>query len=280
MTQTANPLRQFFRQPAIYLRLPSGGNFWPDRDLVMTQNRELPVLPMTAIDEITYRTPDALFNGQAVISVIQSCIPNIKNAWSAPSLDVNAILVAIRIASYGHNMGISTTCPKCQNEDQYEIDLRNILDQLSSPDYTNTIKHGDLEIAFQPISYKNQNDTNQMQFEEQRMIRAIPGSDLPDDEKIAKLNAALKRITELTVEAMKFNIASIKTPQALVTEPEFIEEFLNNCDRNLFSKIRDRVIELRIASDLKPIRVTCSNCSHEYEQSMNLDQASFFETAS
>lgn len=280
MTQTANPLRHFFRQPAIYLRLPSGGNFWPDDDLVMPQNRELPVLPMTAIDEITYRTPDALFNGQAVVSVIQSCIPNIKNAWSAPSLDVNAILVAIRIASYGHNMGISTTCPSCQNEDQYEIDLRNILDQIASPDYSKTIKHGDLEIAFQPISYKNQNDTNQLQFEEQRMIRAIPGSDLSDEEKITKLNAALKRITELTVEAMKFNIASIKTPQALVTEPEFIEEFLNNCDRNLFSKIRDRVIEFRLASDLKPINVTCTNCSNKYEQSMNLDQASFFETAS
>ena len=53
MTQTANPLRHFFRQPAIYLRLPSNGNFWPEGDLAMPQNRELPVLPMTAIDEIT-----------------------------------------------------------------------------------------------------------------------------------------------------------------------------------------------------------------------------------
>jgi len=206
--------------------------------------------------------------------------PNIKNAWSAPGLDVNAILIAIRIASYGHNMGISTTCPKCQTEEQYEIDLRNMLDQIASPDYTQTITHGDLEIAFQPVSYKNQNDTNQMQFEEQRMIRAIPGSDLPDEEKIQKLNAALKRITELTVDAMQFSIASIRTPQALVTESQFIQEFLNNCDRNLFSKIRDRVIELRVASDLKPIKITCTNCSNEYEQSMNLDQASFFETAS
>lgn len=280
MTQTANPLRHFFRQPAIYLRLPSGGEYWPSSDLVMPQNRELPVLPMTAIDEITYRTPDALFNGQAVISVIQSCVPSIKNAWSAPNQDVNAILVAIRIASYGHNMGISTTCPKCQTEDQYEIDLRNVLDQIGSPDYTQTIVHGDLEIAFQPVTYKHQNDTNQLQFEEQRMIRAIPGSDLSDEEKIVKLNAALKRITELTVEAMKFNIASIKTPQALVTEPEFIHEFLNNCDRNLFSKIRDRVIELRVASELKPVKIVCTNCSNEYEQSMNLDQASFFEAAS
>jgi len=25
-----NPLKQYFRRPAIYLKLPSGGNFYPD----------------------------------------------------------------------------------------------------------------------------------------------------------------------------------------------------------------------------------------------------------
>ena len=116
MSQTSNPLRQFFRQPAVYIKLPSDGQFWPDKAISMTDNRELPVLPMTAIDEITYRTPDALFNGQAVISVIQSCIPAIKNAWDMPGMDTNAVLVAIRIASYGHAMRISSTCPFCKTE--------------------------------------------------------------------------------------------------------------------------------------------------------------------
>ena len=128
MSQTSNPLRQFFRQPAVYIKLPSDGQFWPEKSISMTENRELPVLPMTAIDEITYRTPDALFNGQAVISVIQSCIPAIKNAWDMPGMDTNAVLVAIRIASYGHGMGISSTCPACKTEQEYEIDLRSVLD--------------------------------------------------------------------------------------------------------------------------------------------------------
>jgi hypothetical protein len=119
-----------------------------------------------------------------------------------------------------------------------------------------------------------------VQFEEQKTIQMIPGSDLPDDEKIRRLNAALKRITELTVNALKHSIAGIKTPQALVTEPEFIQEFLNNCDRQLFNQIRDHVISLRQASELKPLKITCSECSHEYEQPLTLDMASFFEAAS
>ena len=94
------------------------------------------------------------------------------------------------------------------------------------------------------------------------------------------LTDALKRITELTISALKWSIASIRTPQAIVTEPEYIEEFLNNCDRNLFTQIRDRVVELRIVSELRPLKIKCTNCSHEYEQPFTLDMASFFETAS
>jgi hypothetical protein len=72
-----NPLTQYFRQPAVYVKLPSGGKYYSEGAIVMPANQELPVYPMTAIDEITYRTPDALFNGNAVVNVIKSCIPNI-----------------------------------------------------------------------------------------------------------------------------------------------------------------------------------------------------------
>lgn len=235
---------------------------------------------MTAIDEITYRTPDALFNGQAVINVIQSCLPNVLNAWAAPAVDINAILVAIRIASYGHEMGFSTQCPACKTDEEYQLDLRTVLAQLDSPDFSKTIRHGDMEIFFRPITYKNQTDTNQTQFEEQRIIQQIPGSDLSDEEKLTKLNQALRKITELTVQALKHSIAGIRTPNTVVVEPEFIQEFLNNCDRKLFNVIRDHVIELRTASELKPLHLKCNNCEHEYDQPLTLDQASFFEAAS
>lgn len=280
MNQSVNPLRQYFRRPSIYLKLPSEGNFWPQGTLVTTQNGELPVYPMTAIDEITYRTPDALFNGDAVVNVIQSCVPAITNAWEAPITDINSILVAIRIASYGHELELGTSCPKCSHEAEYNLDLRIVLDQLKSPDYNATIKYGDLEISFQPITYRQQHETNTTQFEEQRTIQLIPGSDLPDDEKVKRLNAALQRITYLTVNALKHSISGIRTPQALVTEEEFIAEFLSNCDRKLFIQIRDHVINLRQLSELKPLHIKCTECSHEYDQPLTLDMASFFEAAS
>lgn len=280
MTQTLNPLKQFFRQPAIYIRLPSGGEFWPEGALDMPQNGELPVYPMTAMDEITYRTPDALFNGQAVINVIQSCIPNIKNAWSIPHVDLNAILVAIRIASYGNKIEIASTCPSCQHPDEYQLDLQNVLDAVQVPNYADTAKYGDLEIMFKPMSYEEQNRNNAIQFEQQQLIRNIPASDLPDDEKLRRMAEVMKRIAELTVIAMRDSIGGIRTPNAFVTEPAHIEEFLNNCDRQLFTTIRDKVIELKQTSELNPVKLECQECHHQYEQSLTLDMTSFFGDAS
>ena len=280
MTQSANPLKAFFRQPAIYIRLPSDGQYWPAGSLDMPPNREFPVLPMTAMDEITYRTPDALFNGAAIVNVVQSCVPNIKNAWHMPNSDLNAILTAIRIASYGNNMPFSVECPACNAENDFEIDLQSVMSQLNLADYAEIVNHGDLEIYFQPMSYQHQTDINLLQFEQQRMIRMIPGADIPEEEKNQRINQAVKAITEITIKAIKNSISSIRTPQALVTESEFIEEFLTNCDRELYVRIRDHAIKLRVSDDFKPIKLKCNECSHEFEQRFTLDTANFFDNAS
>jgi hypothetical protein len=276
----SNPLKQYFRQPAIYIRLPSNGQGWQPGSLEMPANGELPIYPMTAIDEITYRTPDALFNGQAVIDVIQSCVPAVKNAWAAPLTDVNTLLVAIRIASYGHNMEFDTQCPKCNNEDSYDLDLRSVMDQLRSPDYSRTITHGDLEIRFRSMNYREQNASNLEQFENQQLVRAIPASDLPEEEKVQRMTEVMKSITKLTVRALTNSIDSIRAPDAQVTDSAHIEEFLNNCDRALFTRIRDHVIELRSSTDIRPVPIKCTNCTHEYQQGINLDMANFFAPAS
>ena len=275
-----NPLKQYFRQPAIYLRLPSGGQFYPDGTLDMPPNGEIPVLPMTAVDEITYRTPDALFNGSATISVIQSCIPSIKNPWVIPAMDVDTILVGIRVASYGHDMEIATQCPNCKQTADYNVDLRSVLDNIKKPDYTQQMHHGDLEIYFRPMTYKNLNDNNQNQFDEQKMLSLLPDQDVPDTEKLNAITEALKKITRTTVKALSQSIAAVKTPSALVTDPVFIEELLNNCDRKIFNGIRDHIIKLKNMAEIQPLKIQCPECSHEYTQQVTLDMVSFFAPAS
>lgn len=275
-----NPLSQYFRQPSIYIKLPSQGKHYSAGSLNVPPTGELAVYPMTAIDEITYRTPDALYNGQATVNVIQSCIPDIKDAWAVPATDVDTLLIAIRIASYGHDMEFGTSCPACGNTAERTIDLRTVLDSIRTADYSKSIVAGDMEIFFKPLTYKHLNNNNQMQYENQKLLQMLPDAGIPEEEKMTALSNALKKITDITVVALAQSISAVKTPQALVSEPEYIEEMLKNCDSKLFNRIRDFILDLKASSEMQPLKLVCDNCNHNYEQSITLDMASFFGYAS
>jgi len=66
----SNPLQKYFRQPKIYIRLPSNGKYWNPNDIELTESGELPVYAMTAKDELSFKTPDSLINGQSTVNVI------------------------------------------------------------------------------------------------------------------------------------------------------------------------------------------------------------------
>jgi len=280
MSHAHNPLQRFFRQPAIYMRLPSAGHTWPAGAIDLPANGELPVLPMTAMDEITYRTPDALFNGEAVVSVIQSCLPNVLDAWAAPSTDVDAMLIAIRIASYGHSMDIGTQCPACETEAEFGLDLRTVIDRLTAGDYSQPLSIGDLEIYFRPLCYREMTDNNNLQFEQQKTLNLLADAEAEESAKVEQINAMMRRIMEITVTTMAQSIQHIRAREDVVTDQAQIMEFINNCDRAVFGRIKDHVIALRADSELRPLDLTCGKCNHQYQQAFTVDMSRFFASDS
>ena len=271
----------YFRQPAIYARLPSNGDHWPEGSLIMPENRELPVYPMTARDEISYRTPDALFNGSAVVDVVHSCVPNIKNAWHMPSTDIDSIMIAIRIATFGHDMPIGSRCPACGTEDEYHTDLRMVNETIGAGDYHRTLKIGDLELYFRPLNYQQVNANSLAQFEQQKMIANVEAvADATPETKSRTMSEALKNLTDVTMRALANSINMIRTPNSLINNPAHIEEWVNNCDRRTFAQIRDFVLDLRRTGEIQPLDIKCANCGHEYQQPFTLDMTSFFADAS
>ncbi len=197
-----------------------------------------------------------------------------------PMVDLNTILTAIRIASHGNEIELTSSCPNCNAENTYGVDLRDAIAQLQAPNFNVTVKHGDIEVYFKPMSYEDQNAINLAQFEQQRILQQLPNLETTEEERNQRLNDALLAITKITLQAVAFSINSIKTPQALVVEPEFIIEFLQNCGGKLFTQIRDHAVSLRTADELKPIAIDCPECQHHYEQTFVLDTALFFDNAS
>jgi hypothetical protein len=256
--------------------LPSEGKYYPDGSITIPPNGELPVYPMTAMDEITYRTADALFNGSAVINVIKSCVPDIVDPWQMPTVDVDAVLVGIRIASYGHELELESRCPHCEEENTFAVDLRTIMDQIRLPDYNTSVQSGDIEIFFKPLNYQQQNKNSVKQFEDQKMLQAIPDADISEQEKLDLINSALIKLGELSINAIAQSISVVRAGNDIVNDTGHIHEFVKNCDRKIYNALRDTILNFKTQTALKPLKVQCNTCAKPYETPFTLDVSNFF----
>lgn len=273
--QQINPLQSYFRRPALYLKLPSGGTGYPIESIDLPDSGELPIYPMTAIDEITSRTPDALFNGVAVTEIIKSCVPNIKDPWVVPQIDLDAILLAIKIASNGTSMEIDTVCPSCEETGKYDVNLTGLLAGFKPADYSVPLEINDLKIKFKPLSYKSVNDAGAKQFEVQYLLNGV--QNMPEgEERDKKSSELIKTMNFLAMSLVLETIEYVKTPQATVLEKEFIKEFLENCELPIYEKIKNYTLELKKSSETKPLHFKCVHCSFEYDQPFNINVSDFF----
>jgi hypothetical protein len=283
MTENTNPLNKYFRQAAIYVSLPSGTNYPPE--VVSTpQTGELGIMPMTAKDEIRFKTPDALMNGQGVVDVIQSCVPDIKDAWQIKSYDLDTILIAIRIATYGETMEINFNVPGANENVSHTINLPSILDQIKNTkvDTEFTLKDG-LKIKMRPLTYKDMTSTSLQTFQQQKMYSAVQDSELPDEDKAKRFNDAFKQLTELNASILLKNISAVvMTDGTEITDHAHIKEFVENANAVLVKEIEDKVADLRGQGAVKPLKLKASEeqikkgAPATYEVPVTFDTANFF----
>lgn len=271
-----NPLRQYFRRPALFISLPSKGKYYPEGAIEVPENGEFPVYPMTAIDEITAKTPDALFNGSAVAEIIKSCVPAIKDPWAIPATDLDAILIGIRAASTGNELEIESVCTACEEVSKYGVNLVGLLNDIKGDTYTEKLKLGELTFNFKPLSYRDVNQGNLAQFELQRAIAQIESIE-NDDERTKQSNETMKKLTEMNIEFMSKTIESIDLPHESVTDSAFIAEYLHSCDRVSYETIRKHIVKMRESTNIKPLKIKCVSCSNEYDQPLALNVTDFFE---
>ena len=274
---SSNPLQKYFRQPSIYVKLPSEGKYYPKDSIDIPSNGEIPIFPMTAMDEIITRTPDALFNGSAVAQLFQSCVPNIKDPWVIPQVDIDMLFTAIRIASYGHEMEMTVSCQHCNEAQDYALDLRNVIDQYGSPDFSKKLTVGELEIFFRPLNYHKISESAQKQFEQQKRIQLTSEAEnVTDEQKLKAMSEALTEVTKMTLNTMNESVQSVSIDGQIVEDRQQINEFMQNIDRKLFKKIQDHLTSIRGQSEMKPLQITCKECNKGFEQPFTLDMSNFF----
>lgn len=272
-----NPLHKYFRQPKVFASLPSQG-VYNLPGVINGDPANLPVFGMTGMDEILLKTPDALLTGESTVRVIQSCCPSITNAWEISNLDIDALLVAIRIATYGNIMGITHICTNCTTDNNYDIDVSKFLDHFSQCKFNQQIVIDDLTIRIRPLNYKQVTEFNLENFALQKRLFQI--SELPDtSEKTQQIAEIYSDLGLLQNNVMIAGVEQVDIPGNTVTEYAYIKEWIENSDSRIFEAVRKQVQENNNAWQLPATKIKCDTCGTENSVAVNLDQSSFFVNA-
>lgn len=278
----ANPLAQYMRKAVIYVSLPSNGNFTKPEDIELSASGEVGVAAMTTADELLLKTPDALLNGDAIVKIVQSCVPAIKNVHDLPTPDIDALLIAIRAASYGDDMDFTANCPKCDTPKTFAISLSESLARIEhlEPEYIVELSNN-MKVSVKPHTYKSNIKQGLMTYNESQLMNVIINEDLDTPENAQQYQESINKMAELLVELTADSILAIWDPEGnfIDANKEQILEWVKNIPRKDAELIQAKIAEINLIGVYRKVALKCDNeeCGHEWEADVTFDASNFFE---
>jgi bacterioferritin-associated ferredoxin len=192
-------------------------------------------------------------------------------------LDTEVIFAAIRIATYGNKMTVDHTCGKCETENTYDLDLNSIIEYFKQVQYDNKIVLKDLVIRTQPLTYKQSTRFNIKNFELQQKLGQAENMEGEAQQKI--INTLFAELAEIQTDLYRSSIESVEIEGAVVTEREYINEWLINCDKEVYDAIKAQIDKNRDTWSAPKFNVKCGTCNTATKLFVELDQSNFFVAA-
>lgn len=282
--ENTNPLQKYYRQPAIYIKLPSGGRYYPKEVFTPTETGEIPILPMTVKDELAFKTPDAMINGQSTVDVIKSCVPNLLDPWKMVNYDTDAVLLAIRIATYGETMDVNFRVPVTNEEQSHTLNLPALLEDLGRAEIVDeTMTSTKFKIEIEPLTYKSLTKIQIARFEQQKMYGTIDNSTMTDEAKQSAFAKSFETLNMVNFSLLVDSIKSITTPEGnTVVDRAQIIEFCNNADAKTVTEIQEKLSALRVQAQIPPLRIKTTEdqikkgAPTSFEVPVTFDSSNFF----
>jgi len=273
-----NPLIKYFRKPKIYVTLPTGGKFNPE--LKTTLLDEVGVSAMSAIDEISLRNPEALLNGEAIKSVIESCVPTVGDPMQLCNIDIEALFLAIQYATYGNDLTHEHTCENCKEIAEYKIDVNEILNRFPSVDYIDPILFEDVNIHIRPPTLENVTRMALIDLEQKKIVQNLQkvDDDTPDMDIASKFYTSFKKIATFNVDMLANAISRIESPDAIVTDTMMISEFLQNVPTNVVQELNKAIEKIAVKPEnINKMQFKCGSCDSVDEVYLEINPINFLE---
>ncbi len=277
-----NPLQGYLRSPKLYILLPSGGKF-SNIESISDISQELPIYPLTSMDETLLRNPDALLNGESMASVITSCT-GIKNAYELTANDVDVILLAIRYATYGNELEISTSCTECSATVEDTVDIEPILESIEVLDdeYKVTLDNK-LQCWLKPYTFRDSQKAALSAFRETSELNTLINAEADDMSKLITFNKSFQAMADLNIEILSNAVVKVVIPatedaeEIEVTNSNHIEEWVRGISKQQADVIID---ELNVINELgiqREVKLTCEKCTSTFSTKIEFNPSNFFD---
>ncbi len=283
MNANTNPLQQFYRKETTFVRLPSKGHYYADGIVSLPESGELAIMPMTAADEIKLKNPDALLSGSAIVDVIGSCVKGVNKPRKLFACDIDALMIAIREASYGDEATMEIQCPKddCRAQNEYSLDLEQLLNETEElQESYEVVLPNELTIFLKPGTFETMNRQNKAAFENSKIQRAMNDVTLSDEATMQLLAQVFATLTKLNFEVINAAIDKVvftdeEGEVQTITNVKHIADFIQNIDKASVDIIDNKIAEINKIGIAKTLDVTCATCNHKWEAPLELNPVNF-----
>jgi hypothetical protein len=199
-----------------------------------------------------------------------------------PSIDLDAALIAIRMATYGETLTITTKTPVTGEEKEFQVDLRQLFDEFSNLVYETQVPVGDMIIHLRPLTYQEYTKAALKTFEEQRIFNIVNNESISDEDKLQAFTNSFTKLTQLTVDMVTQGIVKIVIGEQEVSNKSYIDEFIRNADKDFFSAVTKHLEVQKDKYSLKPLIAKATpeeiekGVPKSYEIPITFDQSNFF----
>lgn len=243
---------------------------------------EVGILPMTSLDELELRNPDALLNGEALVSIIKSCVPSIPNPKKIPNIDAEALFLAIRYATYGNDTTHTHTCSNCQEVSDYNIDINYILSKFPTISEKPVVEHDGLKIHIRPNTLESITKVSFIEAEQLKLVEYYASPEFKSDavdNSAQRIYDSFRRIATHNVDLVSDAILHIETDDGtIVDDRQHINDFIKNVPKSVVDKIKESVKKISDKpKDIGKMEFTCQDCSHTEEVNIEFNPVNFSE---
>lgn len=294
--------------PGVTVALPSQGRFYEPGVLAEgTDVNEVEVGTLSMVDELKYRDPFLLASGRAMRDMVRRICPAVLDPDKLCDIDMEAIILAARIASYGEEMEVEVTCsnpatveeldpdtqeptgktfPVCEHQDKYTADLISLMQKYAPlenlDEYDFVLKPWGQKIAFKPMSHEMSLHVTKMMMQRNKEIAEFEG--INDDDALfndGAMDAYVRAMTttvEMTVDLLVDTIHMVTAASgAVITDKGMIHEWILRLPR-------EKVEEINIAANkliehtrsMSKFTYVCPACGHEQDVPLVLDADKLF----